>query len=165
MSAAPAADRAPQLRSAELAERVEALTISLDRLRATLAHSLGVNTSEFAALSHLSHVEHLTPKEIAELLGVATSSVTYVVDRLEAAGLLARKPHPDDRRSLLVELTDQGVTVITEAYGHYYAAIEAALTGAGVRQTAEVISFMSEATERLDAASAALVEHEQDTGS
>lgn len=41
-------------------------------------------------------------------LQVHPTSVTNTVDRLEASGLVRREPHPDDRRSTLVVLTDVG---------------------------------------------------------
>ena len=36
------------------------------------------------------------------------TSVTNAVDRLEKAGLVTRVPHPTDRRTTLVEITDSG---------------------------------------------------------
>ncbi|RVW02654.1 MarR family winged helix-turn-helix transcriptional regulator [Rhodococcus xishaensis] len=41
-------------------------------------------------------------------LQVHPTSVTNAVDRLEAAGLVRRVPHPTDRRATLVEITDEG---------------------------------------------------------
>lgn len=44
----------------------------------------------------------------ARRLQVHPTSVTNTVDRLEAAGLVRREPHPDDGRATLVALTDAG---------------------------------------------------------
>jgi DNA-binding MarR family transcriptional regulator len=38
--------------------------------------------------------------------------VTGLVDALEAAGFVARKPHPTDRRATLVTLTDDGEALV-----------------------------------------------------
>lgn len=44
-------------------------------------------------------------------LQVHPTSVTNAVDRLEKAGLVRRVPHPTDRRTTLVEITDEGRTL------------------------------------------------------
>ena len=49
--------------------------------------------------------------EIAETLGCLRSSVTAIVDRLEAAGLVCREPDPDDRRAKRLVLTEKGLAV------------------------------------------------------
>jgi DNA-binding MarR family transcriptional regulator len=46
--------------------------------------------------------------ELARLLGLATSTVTRLVDRLEAAGLAERRSQRPDRRSVLVGLSAAG---------------------------------------------------------
>jgi DNA-binding MarR family transcriptional regulator len=48
-------------------------------------------------------------------LQVHPTSVTNVVDRLEDAGLVQRRPHPTDRRATLVALTEDGRAVATKA--------------------------------------------------
>lgn len=50
----------------------------------------------------------LRMKELAEKMGVTTGSLTVVVDKLVKKKLVQRNPHKDDRRSLIVELTDKG---------------------------------------------------------
>lgn len=44
----------------------------------------------------------LTPRDIARTLGTSSAATTAIVDRLEAAGLLERTPHPSDRRSVVL---------------------------------------------------------------
>lgn len=48
-------------------------------------------------------------------LQVHPTSVTNTVDRLEAAGLVRREPHPDDGRATLVVLTDAGRELAAQA--------------------------------------------------
>lgn len=45
---------------------------------------------------------------VAAHLRIAPRSATEVVDSLEARGLVARQPDPDDRRAVLVVATDEG---------------------------------------------------------
>jgi DNA-binding MarR family transcriptional regulator len=51
---------------------------------------------------------------LAEHLRIAPRSATEVADDLQHSGLIERRPDPDDRRAVLVALTDQGKR-ITEA--------------------------------------------------
>ncbi|MBF6235502.1 Uncharacterized HTH-type transcriptional regulator yusO [Nocardia otitidiscaviarum] len=48
-------------------------------------------------------------------LQVHPTSVTNTVDRLEAAHLVKRVPHPSDRRATLIEITDAGRQLVAEA--------------------------------------------------
>jgi len=52
--------------------------------------------------------EPLSLSQLAAQLSFVKSNVTQLVDRLEAEHLVRRVPDPDDRRSILVELTDRG---------------------------------------------------------
>lgn len=47
-------------------------------------------------------------RQLAERLCCEPPNATYVVDKLEAAGLVLRSPHPQDRRVKQVVLTPQG---------------------------------------------------------
>jgi DNA-binding MarR family transcriptional regulator len=50
----------------------------------------------------------LTPSEIGERTLVSSGTVTGTLDQLEYRGWVRRSPNPDDRRSVLVEITDEG---------------------------------------------------------
>jgi len=52
--------------------------------------------------------EPLSMKILVEKLGCAKSNVTPLIDKLEASGIVKRIGDPDDRRSVLVGLTDAG---------------------------------------------------------
>lgn len=52
--------------------------------------------------------EPITPGVIAERAIIAAASTTSVLDTLERKGLVERRPHPTDRRKLLIDLTPSG---------------------------------------------------------
>jgi DNA-binding MarR family transcriptional regulator len=52
---------------------------------------------------------------LAAALDVVPRSVTSLVDDLESAGLVERRPDPTDRRATLVAVTDEGRAVLAEA--------------------------------------------------
>src|SRR3954447_6887619 len=49
-----------------------------------------------------------TQQEIAATVGIEGATLTHHLDKLEKAGLIERKRDPDNRRAVLVELTDAG---------------------------------------------------------
>ncbi|MBI9111830.1 MarR family winged helix-turn-helix transcriptional regulator [Maridesulfovibrio ferrireducens] len=53
-------------------------------------------------------------KELAQLMGITTGTLTVLVDRLESKGFVCRKPHDSDRRSIVVELTESGEAMFAE---------------------------------------------------
>ena len=53
-------------------------------------------------------------QRLAEALGVSARHVTALVDALESDDYARRRPHPHDRRAVLVELTDKGMVTMAE---------------------------------------------------
>lgn len=52
--------------------------------------------------------EFLTPSECATMAGVTKGTITGLLDGLERQGWLERRPHPEDRRRLIIALTAEG---------------------------------------------------------
>ena len=70
---------------------------------------------EVLMLLHFSKRGALPMRTIGSRLQVHQTSVTNAVDRLEAAHLVQRLPHPTDRRATLVELTHSGRALADKA--------------------------------------------------
>jgi len=62
-----------------------------------------------------------TPGAIAAHLGITTASTTKLLDRLVAGGHVRRFPHPSDRRSLAIEVSDETRRVARETVGRSHA--------------------------------------------
>lgn len=75
--------------------------------RRKVADATGISFARVRAIRRLAR-EPMSMKQLAALLGVDPPNVTPIIDDLEAQGLVRRKPHPDDRRAKLVELTAKG---------------------------------------------------------
>ena len=73
--------------------------------------------SRFVVLSRLFCTKwgSMTLGEIATALVVHPTSVTRAVDRLERDGLVARVPHPTDRRAMLAQITGAGKALVKKA--------------------------------------------------
>jgi len=77
----------------------------------------GITFSRFEALVLLTHSRGgaLPMSKVGERLQVHATSVTNVIDRLEAAGLVRREPNPADGRGTLAVITEAGRAVAHEA--------------------------------------------------
>lgn len=64
----------------------------------------GITSAQVYVVNHLLREDGLTQVELARLLGIGTVAVSAQVDRMEAAGWVAREPDPRDRRSKRVWL-------------------------------------------------------------
>lgn len=95
---------------------MRAQQILLARTEAVL-RPLGLTFARYEVLMLLlfSRRDALPMKTIGSRLQVHPTSVTNAVDRLEAASLVRRVPHPQDGRAVLVELTDQGRSLAEQA--------------------------------------------------
>jgi DNA-binding MarR family transcriptional regulator len=77
----------------------------------------GLTFARYEALVLLSFSRRgsLPLGKMGERLMIHPTSVTNIVDRLEAQGLIRRLQHPQDRRATLAELTDEGRAVMERA--------------------------------------------------
>ena len=79
---------------------------SIDPLRVSAAGGL--------VLGILRDHGAMTPSELGERLIVTRATVTGLLDSLERTGFVRRSANPADRRSLVVEITPAGLTVVRE---------------------------------------------------
>jgi DNA-binding MarR family transcriptional regulator len=78
--------------------------ISAVLFRNAVARKLGLNITDSECLSLLSIKGVSTPTELAHYTGLTSGSTTAMLDRLERAQFISRKPNPDDRRGVLIEI-------------------------------------------------------------
>ncbi|WP_092334328.1 MarR family winged helix-turn-helix transcriptional regulator [Desulfosporosinus hippei] len=74
----------------------------------------GITPSQFYVLSAVWEKDGLKFKELAKSLEMDGSTLTSILDRLERLDLVERRNDPEDRRSLLVFLTEQAKQQISE---------------------------------------------------
>lgn len=90
----------------QLADQLFAVVRRLRQHATELAAEYDLSFLQLRALWRLE--QPLPTGTLAEQLGLDSSNVTSIVDRLEARGLVARQPQADDRRVKLLVLTDAG---------------------------------------------------------
>ena len=80
-------------------------------LQQTEAH--GVTPVQFAALNQVAKTPGVDQRTLARTIGLDTSTIASVIDRLEARGLMQRQASPDDRRVRLLSLSAAGQALLS----------------------------------------------------
>ena len=107
-------DEMPRMRAVTSLMRVHQLVLTeLDEL----LRPIGLTFARYEVLVLLSFSRRgaLPLGKIGERLQVHATSVTPLVKRLEAAGLIQRTPHPEDGRAVLASITPKGREVMLTA--------------------------------------------------
>jgi DNA-binding MarR family transcriptional regulator len=102
----------------QVLSRISRLARHLDRARRTAFASHGLEPWEFDMLSALRRQGppyQLTPGALLRATLVTSGTMTNRIDRLARAGLVHRLPDPQDRRGVLVTLTNEGQQRADEA--------------------------------------------------
>jgi DNA-binding MarR family transcriptional regulator len=92
--------------------------------------------------------------ELARSVLLSSGGMTSRIDRMEQAGLVRRLPDPNDRRGVLVELTDTGHEVIDraiDAHLELYGRLASVLTSAERKTFIDLMRKQTRAFERGDA--------------
>lgn len=115
----------------------------------------GVRAGQQHILRVLWREDCLTPGQIARRLELTTATVSKMTSRMQATGLVERRPHPSDRRLVRVCLTERG-RALEEAIGEEMQRMtEHALGTLGPGQRSQLVRYLGEIRRNLEAAAAA----------
>ena len=98
--------------------RLNRLATHLSREVEAVLLKHGLSSSAFDVLATLRRSGspyRLSPGDLLAMTMVSSGTMTNRIDQLEKQGLVERLPHPEDRRALLVALTEKGRAVIDAA--------------------------------------------------
>jgi DNA-binding MarR family transcriptional regulator len=112
--------RRPELEMApyEVTARLSRAALHVARHQEQVFERFGLNRGEVGVLSALRIAgphNRLSPTRLFKGLMLSSAGITSRLDRLEQRGLVKRTRDPDDRRGILVGLTDEGARVVDEA--------------------------------------------------
>lgn len=133
----------------EILSRVTRLSRQLDRARKSSFSEYGIEGWAFDALSALrrsGEPYQLSPSTLLQETLVTSGTMTNRIDRLVTAGWVERLPDPDDRRGVLVRLTEAGRATVDSALADLLVKerdILAGLTPAGRRKLASLLRELS----------------------
>jgi DNA-binding MarR family transcriptional regulator len=104
--------------------RISRISRHLDQLLQKIYSQFGLNGGEFDVLATLrrsGHPYQLTPTQLFNSLMLSSGAMTNRLDRLEDVGFIKRTTNPNDRRGILVTLTEKGVELMDRAYSTHIA--------------------------------------------
>ncbi|MCR8645224.1 MarR family transcriptional regulator [Paenibacillus sp. N1-5-1-14] len=81
-----------------------------------VASSLGLYNNDFLAVDILRNKGPITAGELSKLTGLATGSVTTLIDRLEKYGYVQRQNDPNDRRKVIIVPIYEEKEDVSETY-------------------------------------------------
>lgn len=103
---------------------------------------LGISPAYMPVLFALADGTALTQKALAERAAVEQPTMTATLKRMERAGVIVRRPNPDDGRSALVRLTPKGLACIAEVERVVAATNALALEQLTVEERAAFLSLL-----------------------
>ncbi len=78
------------------------------------AKGLGLTRAQWQALGKLKRHTELSQAQLADMLDLEPITISRLLDRMEEAGLISRRPHPTDRRIRLVSVTETAKPILDE---------------------------------------------------
>jgi DNA-binding MarR family transcriptional regulator len=115
-----------------------------------LADHLGLNATDLRCFEVAIAEPGLTAGRLAELSGLTTGAVTGVLDRLEKAGFVERRPDPADRRSVTIHPSPARARDLREAGAPLEKSVRALLGRFGAGERAAIDRFLEAAIEVVD---------------
>ena len=126
------------------------------------AVKFGLTRAQWRATKMLYHREGLRQTELADLLEMEPIAVGRVIDRLQAAGFVERRPDPKDRRAWRLFVTDQARGVIADMELIAQGLRKDATIGIDVAEMEQAMGVLNRIKENLQALDAASPEDEQE---
>lgn len=118
------------------------LTRSLESVKSRIEEDikqLGLNPTEFAVLELIYSKGNQPIQKIGEKILIASSSITYVVDKLEKKNYLKRKPCPKDRRVTHATITEEGKNLMDEVFPKHRKDLKEIFGGLNIEEKEDLI--------------------------
>jgi DNA-binding MarR family transcriptional regulator len=104
---------------------------------------LGVNVTDMKCLDIMTVKGSASPSELAEHTGLSTGATTAMLDRLENAKLIERRPHPTDRRATLVVLSQEAMRKLPAMFESLAKAMETLVLGYSEKELKVLVDFFA----------------------
>lgn len=121
--------------------RLYRLSKFVDRRITAVFRQHGLHEGEFDLLATLyrsGEPQGLTPNALRSAAVLSSGAMTHRLDRLESAGLIQREPNPEDRRSVLIRLSEAGQALLLRLLDDYLATLNDLQAPLDARQKAEL---------------------------
>jgi DNA-binding MarR family transcriptional regulator len=129
-----------------------ALDHGLQTMSKKMEANLGVTGPQRTVIRTIGRNPDISAGEIAEQLRLHPSTVTGILQRLEARGRIERRQDPGDRRRALFRLTEDGKTIHRLRAGTVEGVVSSVLAHADPAQVEATTALLQELSRALDAA-------------
>ena len=123
-------------------------------MRTRISTGMRMNLTDIQALQLVIAAQNreseITPRGLAHDLHISTASTTKLLDRLTASGHLERRPHPHDRRSLVVLATEHAHQEVRERLAAMHARMAEIADDIPAHARPAVVQFLHAMAEQLD---------------
>ena len=133
-----------------MVERMRSVARSVQAAIADSALRGGLSQGDFQALVRLVAADGLTGAEVRRILGVTSSSITELADRLEHAGMIKRTQRPTDRRVVVLKPTPRGKRVVERALAPVLVAMSTVVRSLTAEELDVVSRFLDQVERGLD---------------
>ncbi len=117
---------------------------------------LGLEPRHFAVLHAVYGDEGNSQQTVGDRLTIPASTMVAIVDYLEGEGLLERRPHPSDRRTRALYLTEEGVVLLGQARAAAMRQESLICEGLDEQERSQLLSLLARVSTNLGLASSAL---------
>ncbi|MGH3147177.1 MAG: MarR family winged helix-turn-helix transcriptional regulator [Rubrobacter sp.] len=111
----------------------------------------GMTTPQYAALSVLEEAPGLSGAALARRCFVTPQTMNQILIKLESAGMVERRPHPEHGRVLSAYLTKKGAKLVSRAHGVVETIEERMLAGLGRKKRERLLEALRRCVESLEA--------------
>ena len=117
-------------------------------LHSAIAQRFDLTATDLKALGFLDQLGALTAGELAQHTGLATASVTSLIDRLEKRGFVHRRRDQKDRRKVFVEIERDATAPIARVFEKFGTYFEPLYEGFDVAALEIILAFLRRAADR-----------------
>lgn len=140
----------------QVLEALRAYRTAETAMRRRTKDSMGMGEKDVLALRYLLEAHRagtpMSPRDLAARLGISSASTTTLLDRLTRTGHVARRPHPTDRRALVIVATAEADCEVRTTLGRMHERMLAAARALDPDQAATVTAFLHAMAAAVDAA-------------
>ena len=144
-------EKAPHYRTDESLIALRRILRATEAFSRELAQSAGVTPAQLRVLQIVKQRDGVIPKALALQMRVGQATVTSLVDKLVAQGLVRRQPSQIDRRQTHVMITDKGLDCLRQAPDAQQQRFVRAFQRLPDWEQAQLVSSLERVAEMLDA--------------
>ena len=133
----------------ELTELIVEFFEKLSSWEDSVVKDSGLTTTQNHTIEIVGHAGSIQMKDLAAKVGITTGTLTVGIDKLEKMKLLKRVPHEKDRRSFLIELTDDGKTIYKQHHEHHLKLTQSIVADLSVEEQTVFFSAIKKALEKM----------------